>query len=924
MIMRSASSLVASLLLIVITITSPSSARIRLVPEEWDNIQLAINDSDPGDTVLVGPGTYIEALEINEPSIVLASWIILEGDRGYIDSTIIDANAEGCVLRIDGGANQISLIKGFTLRNGRLDYGGGVNCRPGVRPRLEDLVIQGSTATVQGGGIYVSRDRARAFLKRVKIIGNSAPLGGGIGIFTSGIFLDSCEIRGNTATNGSALGSHAAQMISMRRTLIADNRGDVVIYDPEEYCDTLILDHVTMSGNHAANNQARPYISIPTIRQHLGISNTAFWDLQGSTLALRGTGFIEGHTSISYCDLRGGREMAQLGSDVIWGDGNFDQDPLFIAPDLGDYRLAPGSPCINTGHPDSTRDPDGNRSDVGAFTFLHQFGRIEGRVTDRATNQPLADVDVRILHDGRIIHQQICANDGGWESEIHLPDGAALFTVEARARFYHPFFMRDIELEVDNVFWANIPLSRVALEINPDSLIVAVDPGDSIRTRFSLINSDEDTIRWRSRVVSVDGLLAVKCEIEDTLNAGVILGDDRIQGVVYAEDEFFIAGAAGENPNVIYNLSREGEPLGSFLQPGTTARYGMKDLAWDGELLWGSGADTVFGFTLDGQHDNERRWQAPFTPVENIAYDPIDGLLWISGITTDLFVCDREGNIVDRFPQSRRLRKYGMAWYPEDPDGYFLYILTSAASFPIIHHYIVKVDPSTGDTATVGEFLPGADSTAQYSALDITRDYNLLRGWSYLTINNRAIRDGNDQVVIVALEPLSGWFEITPDSGEILPNEENLCELTILTLLADGTPFDSGRYDFEFRISIEGDVEGELVLPISLYIGVEPPDWTPIDAPAQPDFFEITALFPNPFNSSTTIRFSTGSQAAPTRLAAYGIDGRLVKEFNGKWKMEDGREHSVVWDAGELPGGVYLIRVQAGEKSRTVKAVLIK
>jgi hypothetical protein len=82
--------------------------------------------------------------------------------------------------------------------------------------------------------------------------------------------------------------------------------------------------------------------------------------------------------------------------------------------------------------------------------------------------------------------------------------------------------------------------------------------------------------------------------------------------------------------------------------------------------------------------------------------------------------------------------------------------------------------------------------------------------------------------------------------------------------------------------------------------------------------------FPNPFNSSTTIRFSTGSRAAPTRLAVYGIDGRLVKEFDEKWKMENGTEHSVVWDAGELPGGIYLIRLESGAETRTVKAVLIK
>jgi hypothetical protein len=42
---------------------------------------------------------------------------------------------------------------------------------------------------------------------------------------------------------------------------------------------------------------------------------------------------------ISYCDVQGGWE----------GVGNIDADPLFVDPDNGDYRLSPGSPCIDAG-----------------------------------------------------------------------------------------------------------------------------------------------------------------------------------------------------------------------------------------------------------------------------------------------------------------------------------------------------------------------------------------------------------------------------------------------------------------------------------------------------------------------------------------------------------------------------------------------
>ena len=46
--------------------------------------------------------------------------------------------------------------------------------------------------------------------------------------------------------------------------------------------------------------------------------------------------------------------------------GCFDADPLFIASNSNDYRLAQSSPCFNSGNP-SLFDPDGSRCDMGYF-----------------------------------------------------------------------------------------------------------------------------------------------------------------------------------------------------------------------------------------------------------------------------------------------------------------------------------------------------------------------------------------------------------------------------------------------------------------------------------------------------------------------------------------------------------------------------
>ncbi|MDH4156031.1 MAG: right-handed parallel beta-helix repeat-containing protein [candidate division Zixibacteria bacterium] len=50
------------------------------------------------------------------------------------------------------------------------------------------------------------------------------------------------------------------------------------------------------------------------------------------------------------------------------GPHDISKDPLYTGPDIGEYRLGIGSPCIDVGDPDpSFFDPDGTRNDMGAY-----------------------------------------------------------------------------------------------------------------------------------------------------------------------------------------------------------------------------------------------------------------------------------------------------------------------------------------------------------------------------------------------------------------------------------------------------------------------------------------------------------------------------------------------------------------------------
>ena len=93
-----------------------------------------------------------------------------------------------------------------------------------------------------------------------------------------------------------------------------------------------------------------------------------------------------------------------------------------------------------------------------------------------------------------------------------------------------------------------------------------------------------------------------------------------------------------------------------------------------------------------------------------------------------------------------------------------------------------------------------------------------------------------------------------------------------------------------------------------------------------PETFALLNNYPNPFNGSTFIRFSTPIQSF-VRLDIYDLQGRLVSNLAADYFEAGG--HQVIWsglnDNGELmPSGVYYCRLQAGDFSQTLKLLMIK
>lgn len=145
-----------------------------------------------------------------------------------------------------------------------------------------------------------------------------------------------------------------------------------------EIYSNFTLNNVTMSENSAAVGGG-----IYTYWYNSAtLLNMIMWNNTPEEIA----GWVGNTVTISFSDIRGG-ESGIVGTGVVWLEGNVDEDPLFTGNGEDPYALSDGSPCIDTGIPDTTglhlpswdiignvRVWDGNddgivRIDMGAYEY---------------------------------------------------------------------------------------------------------------------------------------------------------------------------------------------------------------------------------------------------------------------------------------------------------------------------------------------------------------------------------------------------------------------------------------------------------------------------------------------------------------------------------------------------------------------------
>lgn len=352
-----------------------TTARTIHVRAAAETIQSAIDAAGDGDVVLVGPGTYTENIDF------LGKAISVVGMRGAHATTL---RGGGPVVRFHNAEGSGSILQGFTIENGftTSEAGAGISALTtggvAAAPTIRDCIVQNNTSHKEGGGVA-----GNPRMERCTIVENTSWIsGGGVsgephlsscvvarntvtdlfsfgggGLFASGpaARVEDCIFLDNLATQGAAVGGGIAGPVQAYRSVFWRNR-TFFAFCPDDGGGGAISQWTPEQGRIEScviiGNSGTGFSPGGVLGDYVVVNSI----VRGNTN--RGTPYNLAFANASYCNIEG----------FYAGTGNFDASPGLVAPAEGGFHLRAASANIDAGDP-ALLDPDGTRSDVGAFPY---------------------------------------------------------------------------------------------------------------------------------------------------------------------------------------------------------------------------------------------------------------------------------------------------------------------------------------------------------------------------------------------------------------------------------------------------------------------------------------------------------------------------------------------------------------------------
>ncbi len=646
------------------------------------------------------------------------------------------------------------------------------------------------------------------------------------------------------------------------------------------------------------NKNERDYATAFCISHDTGLTlhNSIVYFNAGRSIGKSGSCYRD-TIRVSYCDFMGGQDSIYIGAyrnRIQWGEGNLDEDPLFMGEGEREFYLDLDSPCLNAGDPDSPQDPDGSRIDIGVFPLCN-IGLIRGKVYELSTRKPISGAEIRTSYGDIALTDE----EGRWSFPFSY---AGEYSLTVTHKFYNQRTYHGLNREVGDTLDVDLRMRQGELELDRHDLTIGAEPGGTGRSQLIIRNVGNGRMHWSAHTQTEGELAGFEpWSNRGSIPAADITGDYSLHGVVFTGEYYVIAGSLptdrNRNREMVYILNRDLEMVRRFIQPGEGI-LGFRDLAWDGELVWGSGERRVFGFDLEGNVIYE--WEGPFHNNRHLAWDCDREILWIATNDEDYIAgFKRDGCEIDRIQPAPVVSAYGLGYHRNEKNRNSL-------------HLFHRIDDDRNAITSINPDSPNRDYSIRSFDFDFRPEGLFFTGeYDPRSISAMFISKSQDDIIqIWHIESLPSWLSVEPRNGIIGAGQEQEVSVVVDARALDCGEF-GGIISFEcenqanisfvnvaanVRLNSAGDISGNLV------------------------DFKLNSIRPNPFNSTTRIEFQLPA-AKEVSLEIYDCSGRLVDVIaNGRF---DAGTNSVSWNATGHPAGLYFCKLSAGSFMETRRVILM-
>ncbi len=515
------------------------------------------------------------------------------------------------------------------------------------------------------------------------------------------------------------------------------------------------------------------------------------------------------------------------------------------------------------------------------------------------------------------------------------------------------------------LLWGGVPV-RAQLVAQPESLAVALAPGDSAVQVVTLTNAGTDSLAF---------CLSFERPLQRT-GGGLRLSHAAAGGacgplgevLYYIDEEDFGAGWSpyglamtpdgrlfvadfGLNRRT-HELTPSLEVMRSFTHPAVAQLDpfpATEGVAYDpaaGTLWWlniEQQAGTFFRAMLlegdlDGTPTGRRVTIPPLTDTTEaevrplgLAFDPATHRFYVGASTeapfvTTLWAVDSTGTVVPGYPVEQQAYPGGVAVGPDafggwDPDGGP--VGEGAPGEPEAVRFEMAVAPPGG--ALTDRFVvvdsAGRDLGLETPLPDVSGG-TMFGSFTGEPLRSRVDPNGvayfpftnldTEGIVGIRPHPLPpSWLGLSRWDGTLGPGKSVEIALTFTSSTrAVGNRYSAALQVFaaETGTAVEVPISFEVVPPVDAEDAAEVPTEASL------------AVYPNPSASRVTVPVVLGTDAEVS-VTVFDVLGRRVAVL-AEGHLEAGR-HALTLDTSALPTGVYLVRAAAGDEARTARITLV-